>query len=580
MRAEPGGEALACRKVDTGWVDTVEAQARMDSTTVGTTVDQTANAPETESRGDAEPAGETNAAEGADAVGETDPVDGVGAASGVRAADEAVAASGVGADEADTADGVDAAGDAVGGEPVAATVGVTAAVGAAAVDSADVGLAGSGVALSGGGRDSAADRRLGVRVISFLLALCLIVAGYGAYRAARHTESDAAARSTKLAKLPTPPPPRLVQSVPGSFTISGTAPSIPWPSSGQAAVEIQGVGSLGTSGHVNTPVPIASVTKTMTAYLILADHPLAAGAAGPSITVSEADARSYLIDLKAGQSLVEVVAGERISERDALEALMLASADNVAKILARWDAGSVSAFVASMNRAARRLGMTHTTYTDPSGLDPSTVSTASDQIKLAEAAMQSASFRAIVTTRVAQIPVEGTIVNFNRLLGQYGVIGVKTGSTNSAGGCLLFAATVPLGAGTGATETVIGAVFGQPLGEGDDFLHNTLDITSKMIVAAERSRAAATIATPGTLVASVRRAGGGRETPLGVASPVTVVGRPGQTYRVVVSGDAAAPTLEVTSADAGTGGASAGAAAASVTVPLVPLFGRGVVAGY
>lgn len=533
----------------------MEAQARMDSTTVGTTVDQTANTPETESRGDAEPAGETNTAEGTDA------------------ADEAVGASGVGADEADTADGVNSAGG---------------------------GLAGSGVALSDGRGDSAADRRLGVRVISFLLALCLFVAGYGAYSAARHTGSDAAARSTKLAKLPTPPPPRLVQSVPGSFTIPGTAPSIPWPSSGQAAVEIQGVGSLGTSGHVNTPVPIASVTKTMTAYLILADHPLTAGASGPSITVSESEARSYLIDLKAGQSLVEVVAGERISERDALEALMLASADNVAKILARWDAGSVSAFVASMNRAARRLGMTHTTYTDPSGLDPSTVSTATDQIKLAEAAMQSASFRAIVNTRVAQIPVEGTIVNFNRLLGQYGVIGIKTGSTDSAGGCLLFAATVPLGAGTGATETVIGAIFGQPLGEGDGFLDNTLGITSKMIVTAERSRAAATVVTPGTLVASVRRSGGGRETQLGVASPVAVVGKPGQTYRVVVSGDAAAPTLEVTSTDAGaggaagvgagaagTGGASAGAGGAAaagvasvVTVPLVPLFGRGAVAGY
>lgn len=191
----------------------MEAQARMDSTTVGST------------------AGQTGAAEGR----------------GEAAARE----------EADVPDAADAA---AGRERVVAAT-------AAAPDAP----------LSAAERDHAADRRLGVRVISFLLALCLSVAGYGAVSAARHGGSAAAARSAKLAKLPAPPPPRLLQIVADTFTIPGMAPNIPWPSSGQAAVEIEGVGSLGTSGHVSTPVPIASVAKTMTAYLILADHPLAAG---------------------------------------------------------------------------------------------------------------------------------------------------------------------------------------------------------------------------------------------------------------------------------------------------------------
>ena len=428
-------------------------------------------------------------------------------------------------------------------------------------------LAAPAATRSPAGRDAAADRRLGLRVITFLLVLCLSVAGYGAVSAARHAHPAVIAHKTVRPKLPTPPPPKLAQVIPGTFTVPGVPKNIPWPSGGQASIEIEGVGSLGTSGNVSKPVSIASVAKTMTAYLILTDHPLTAGGSGPSITVSQSEAASYLTDLKEGQSLVKVVAGERITEREAIEALMLASADNVAKILARWDAGSVSAFVASMNRTARRLGMKHTTYTDPSGLDSATVSTATDQIKLAEAAMQSAGFRAIVNTRVADIPVQGTIVNFNRLLGQYGVIGIKTGSTGSAGGCLLFAATVPLG---GQSETLIGAVLGQPLGDGDDFLSSTLKAASLLLETAEHDRTAATVVAPGTLVASVRRSGGGRETQLGVSSAVTVIGRPGQTYRLLVSGDPSAPALVVTS----TGAASAGSTS-SVSVPLVPLFARG-----
>lgn len=421
-------------------------------------------------------------------------------------------------------------------------------------------------------RDHAADRRLGVRVIAFVLTLCVVVTGWAAFRAVR-TGPSASGTTTARVKpfpIPLPPPPKVVQQIPSGFTIPGSAPSIPWPSIGQAAVEIEGVGSLGTSGNVGTPVPIASVTKTMTAYLILADHPLADGEAGPGITVDASEAAAYASELRQGQSLVRVYAGERISERDALEALMLASADNVAKILARWDAGSISAFVTSMNQAARQLGMTHTTYTDPSGLDPATVSTAADQIKLAEAAMRSASFRGIVGLRSAQIPVQGTITNFNQLVGENGVIGVKTGSTDSAGGCLLFAATMTVG---GQTETVIGAVLGQPLGAGDDFLGDTLYIASRIINAARKSLGAATIAVPGTQVAAVRRPGAAPDTRLGVTSTVTVVGRPGQSYRVEVSGDPSAPTLEVTPIGNVLTGTSS-----PISVSLAPLFARGAVA--
>lgn len=411
------------------------------------------------------------------------------------------------------------------------------------------------------------NRALGIRVIAFVIALCVLVTGWALTQVAV-PGSPIVTTATGPRHVAAPPAPRLVQQLAGTVTIPGSAPAIPWPSVGQAAVEMDGYGPLGTSGAVTTPVPIASVAKTMTAYLILAHHPLAPGESGPLITVGSAEAGAYQSEKKQGQSLVKVYAGERISERDALEALMLASADNIAKILARWDAGSVPAFVRAMNGAARGLGMSRTTYTDPSGLDPATVSTAPDQVKLGQAAMRSAAFRAIVGQQSASVPVEGTIWNFNRLAGHDGVTGIKTGSTDQAGGCLLFADTVTLG---GREQTVIGAVLGQPLGTGGGFLDRTLSAASKLIAAAQGTLAAATVAMPGDQVAAIRSGGPvKRQTPLGVAEPLVLVGRPGQAYRVSISWDSATPMLTVTAL-----GPTAPATTGSLSVPLVRTSPRG-----
>ena len=105
-------------------------------------------------------------------------------------------------------------------------------------------------------------------------------------------------------------------------------------------------------------------------------HPAAPGDAPPS-TLTAADVADT--DRRRGQqeSVVSIAAGERLTERQALQALLLPSANNIAAVLARWDAGSADRFVAEMNATARSLGMSHTRYTDPSGYDDATVSTAS-----------------------------------------------------------------------------------------------------------------------------------------------------------------------------------------------------------
>jgi D-alanyl-D-alanine carboxypeptidase (penicillin-binding protein 5/6) len=148
-----------------------------------------------------------------------------------------------------------------------------------------------------------------------------------------------------------------------------------------------------------------------------------------------------------------------LTERQALQALLLPSANNIAGVLARWDAGSVQQFVARMNVTARSLGMTHTRYTDPSGYDDATVSTAADQVRLVDRAMRLPVFASIVATPSATLPVAGTVHNTNTLLGRNGFVGVKTGSTAAAGGCFAFRAIRWI---HGKRTTITGVVLGQP----------------------------------------------------------------------------------------------------------------------
>src|SRR5215467_7777238 len=255
------------------------------------------------------------------------------------------------------------------------------------------------------------------------------------------------------------PPPRPGTAHPSPVTPgNGPLGSITWPASGVSAAGISGIGVLPGPG-AGRPVPIASVAKVMTAYIILRDHPLGAAEQGPAIVVRPGEAAAYPAQARNGDSLVPVTAGEQLTERQALEALLLPSADNMAWILARWDAGSQAVFVARMNTTARLLGMTATTYTDPSGLDASTTSTADDQARLGIAAMRVPALAAVVAMRTAGIPVAGVVRNLNTLLGREGISGLKTGSTDAAGGCVLLAAWRQAGP---RKTLIIAATLGQP----------------------------------------------------------------------------------------------------------------------
>ena len=237
-----------------------------------------------------------------------------------------------------------------------------------------------------------------------------------------------------------------------------SVPSTVWPAHGQAAF-IEGGRSQVHPGPNQHAAPIASVAKVMTAYVVLRDHPLRSGDDGPTITLTAADVADTYRRLRQEESVVAVTAGEELTERQALEALLLPSANNIAAVLARWDAGSEGRFVERMNEVARSLGMTHTRYTDPSGYDESTVSTAADQVRIVDRAMRLPVFARLVATPAAELPVAGTVRNTNTLLGHGGFVGVKTGSTSAAGGCFAFRSIRWI---DGRMTTITGVVLGQP----------------------------------------------------------------------------------------------------------------------
>ncbi len=266
-------------------------------------------------------------------------------------------------------------------------------------------------------------------------------------------------------RLATTAPPAVVVhwSLPASVTLPGPAPELAWPSTGEAAMSVAGVGSFGSVGG-DQPLPIGSMAKMMTALVVLHDFPLRVGQNGFEYTVTAKDVSDLQSRIDLDQSTVDVVQGEKLSEFQLLQALLIPSGDNIAGILAVKDAGSLDAFVAKMNREARQLGMDHTKYTDASGFLPSTVSTASDQMRLGEVAMNNPVFAQIVGESSATLPVVGVVYNVDMLAGLSGFVGIKTGSDSQAEGCFTFANIQSV---SGRRVMLVGAVLHQGEGSAD-----------------------------------------------------------------------------------------------------------------
>lgn len=220
--------------------------------------------------------------------------------------------------------------------------------------------------------------------------------------------------------------------------------SITFPEQGQSAVGTDTFGVIAASPD-QTPIPIASVAKIMTAYNVLQKYPLKPGEDGPSLTMTEEDVAGYKYAVENNHSYLRVALGQALTEKQLLQGLMLPSGNNIADTLGRWVSGTNEAFVEKMNETAKALGMANTLYADASGANEATVSNAVDQVIMAQAAMQDPVFREVVAMPQATLPVAGKVYNVNSMLGKHGIVGIKTGSGVIAGGNFVSAALLQNG---------------------------------------------------------------------------------------------------------------------------------------
>ncbi|MFG2736649.1 D-alanyl-D-alanine carboxypeptidase [Streptomyces harbinensis] len=362
------------------------------------------------------------------------------------------------------------------------------------------------------------------------------------------------------------PEPTLGLTAADTYTFDGEAPTAPWPGSGQAALDVDGIGTFGTSGD-QEPVPIASVAKVMTAYLILRDHPMDADpeSTGATIPVDQQAEDDVALGDTDDESVVSVTAGDELTQREAIEAIMIASANNVARLLARWDAGSEADFVAKMNETAAELGMKNTTYTDPSGLSPDTVSTAEDQVILGKAAMEDPVFRQIVRMPEYYDSNGERHGNWNHLVPMNGTVGIKTGTTTTALGNLLFAAEQTVGE---ETRLIVGAVLRQPPDPVDlSILTGALNAGRTLIEFAQQELIEETVLAAGDVVGYVDDGLGGR-TPVTVTEDVQAAGWPGLELRVELNAAEDLPHSAAAGTEVGTLTVGDGTGGRETTVPV------------
>jgi D-alanyl-D-alanine carboxypeptidase (penicillin-binding protein 5/6) len=246
------------------------------------------------------------------------------------------------------------------------------------------------------------------------------------------------------------------QTIADRSALPGPRPNIPWPRAGIAALGVSALGLIETSPG-ERQLPMWSIAKVMTALVVLDDKPLKKDEQGPTLTVTDADVQAYQKAKADKQSVVEVRAGEKLTEYQALQGLLIPSGNNIGDLLANWDAGGVSSFLGKMNAKAKTLGLTRSSFADTSGASEQTISTPTDLTRLALVAVANPVVVEIVAQPQVQLPVAGVLYNVDYALGLSGINGIKTGSNPGSGAGFMFSAALKV---AGQNLTIVGAVMG------------------------------------------------------------------------------------------------------------------------
>lgn len=290
-------------------------------------------------------------------------------------------------------------------------------------------------------------------------------------------------------------------------------PPLSFPGYGASAIGAVGYPGVLASGGSAEALPIASISKIITALVVLEAKPLAPGEPGPDITFTDVDVDLYNAQVAQNGSVAGVYSGQVMSQRTAMTVMLVASANNYAESIARWAFGSQDAFVVAATDWIKRAGLTSTAMVEPTGVSPNNVSTSSDLVQLGRLALENPVLAEIVSTQSIDVPDLGVIENTNALLGISGVDGIKTGTLDEAGACLLFSQDLVVG---DTTITLVGVVLGGPD-------HETIDAAVQSLLAqADAGFRQVTLVAPGQQFASYFTPWGDSATAV-ASSGVTVV---------------------------------------------------------
>lgn len=237
-----------------------------------------------------------------------------------------------------------------------------------------------------------------------------------------------------------------------------TAGAITLVSGGDGYLPAEATGTWASVGD-DAPRPMASITKLITALVILDAKPLAgAGDPGPTITFSRADNALYDKYYVLNATIAAMPTGSSLSQHDALEAMLIVSACNYAEALSNWAYGSQSAFLRAARAWLAAHGMTGTTIVEPTGLDARNTSTPTDLLTLGRLALANPVIAEISAMTRLDVPNIPSTASTNTLLGVDGVTGLKTGTLEETGSNLLYSATLDVG--LGEPLVVVGIMLG------------------------------------------------------------------------------------------------------------------------
>jgi D-alanyl-D-alanine carboxypeptidase (penicillin-binding protein 5/6) len=227
-----------------------------------------------------------------------------------------------------------------------------------------------------------------------------------------------------------------------------------WPAAGSAAEGVQGIGTLASTSDADS---IASITKVVTALVVLDELPLAIGEQGPSYRFTSADSSAYWQYLRSGESALDVPVGGSLTEYQMLQGMLIGSAGNYADRLAQDLFPSDAVYASAANKWLTDHGVSGITLYEPTGIDKRNKASAESLIPLAQKALENPVIAEIVAQKSVDLPGAGTVENTNGLLADAGVVGIKTGTLDAWN--LLSAKDVTIG---DTTVRLYASVLGQP----------------------------------------------------------------------------------------------------------------------